>query len=190
MQPTSHAGGSDESCAYLEQHVLEPGAALYTNDVAAVLNGLVATPNRRPTLDRCRSARESNRNRAEINRMSDRLLTRSNSMTGGPAETTRNDRYLELLSDSLSCSSSRCNDGYEMPRYAPYGPLAKSAQLQQSSSSISSLGDSSDVTHSSRVTMNYAERQSPVSGCETAYLPTNTCSATNHDRATPSNQPN
>lgn len=104
------------SCSYLDEHSLEQGAVLYTNDIAAVLNGLVCSDtkesqNRSHGLEKCSSGRVKRIGQPSVS------VLRSNSITEGTRLSVAHghDRYLELLSDSGICIPG-CNGGYEVPR--------------------------------------------------------------------------
>ena len=147
--------GSSGSCSYLDQRSLEQGPVLYTNDIAAVLHGLMS-PNR-PNLagdrihrlERCSSVRDPITRR--IGRPSISVV-RSNSTVEGSTQCVGNahGRYLELLSDPVICS----HDGYEIPRNVRFGPgcfTNPNGVLQRCHSSNSQVDndDLSDVTDES-----------------------------------------
>ncbi len=152
--------GSSGSCSYLDQHSLEQGPVLYTNDIAAVLHGLVnpnrptVSGNRMRRLERCASVRDPRNRRIDHTSVS---VVRSNSTIEGSTQSVGNahGRYLELLSEPVICSHNNCNDGYEIPRNVRYGSAQvftnSNGLLRRSHSSNSQVDndDLSDVTDES-----------------------------------------
>jgi len=149
--------GSSESCSYLDQHSLEQGPAIYTNDIAAVLHGLVSGPIARQTigvnnvlhrLERCSSVR----NQRDRHIGPPRSIVRSNSTTEGSTQSmaSAHGRYLELLRDPVIYHSSQgCNDGYEVPRNIRYGSrqiFTDANELLTRSHSSNSQVDNDDLS--------------------------------------------
>lgn len=150
-----HSVGSSGSCSYLDQLSLEQGPVLYTNDIAAMLNGLV-NPNRRQTnvgasdqtmhrSERFSSTREPSSRR--INHSTNSLV-RSNSTVEGSIDCASNahSRYLKLLSDYVIASQG-CNDGYEVPRTVRCGSAQAFTIANGSSHSSNSQVDNDDLSN-------------------------------------------
>lgn len=146
---------SGGSCSYVDQLSLEQGPVLYTNDIAAMLNGLVSPSNSRHTnigasdrmhrSERFSSTREpsSRRNRSTIS------LVRSNSTVEGSVDCVSGNahgRYLQLLSDYVIASQG-CNDGYEVPRTVRYGSAQAFTIANGSSHSSNSQVDNDDISN-------------------------------------------
>ena len=155
--------GSSESCSYLDQHSLEQGPAIYTNDIAAVLHGLV-NPDVSQTISVNNVALHRLERCSSVQNPSGRhigppiSIVRSNSTTESSAQsmTSANSRYLELLRDPVIYNSSHgYNGGYEVPRNFRYGSRQiftdGNALLHRSHCSTSQVDndDLSDVTDES-----------------------------------------
>ncbi|KAK4016061.1 hypothetical protein OUZ56_031022 [Daphnia magna] len=152
---------SGDSCSYLDQHSLEQGPTLYTNDIAAVLHGLVSRPNTRHSssgnrthrVERCSSVRDSRGRQHNANPSIS--IIRSHSTIEGSTQSVASarGRYLELLGDTVVCGHG-CSDGYEVPRNISYessSQMFTDALLQRSHSSNSQVDndDLSDATDES-----------------------------------------
>lgn len=125
---------------------------LYTNDIAAMLNGLV-NPNSRQTnpsaSDRMiqRSERFSS-TREPSSRRNNRVATslvRSNSTVEGSVDCASHGRYLQLLSDYVI--GQGCNNGYEVPRTVRRGSEQVFPIANGSSHSSNSQVDNDDISN-------------------------------------------
>lgn len=136
---------------------MEQGPVLYTNDIAAMLNGLVTSSNRTAIgANRMYRSERFPSTQHPIGRRTNQVV-RSNSSVQSSADSVSNarSRYLELLSDSVSCRQG-CNDGYEVPRNVPYrstrgfnnGDRMPHCSSESSHSNVGN-DDQSDVTDES-----------------------------------------
>lgn len=171
---------SGDSCSYLDQHSLEQGPALYTNDIAAVLHGLVSRPNIRHSSnvnkthrpERCSSVRD--RRERQHNANPSISIIRSHSTIEGSTQSVASarGRYLELLGDTVVRSNS-CSDGYEVPRNIRYGSSTQmftdANELLQRSHSSNSQVDNDDLSDATDESCLANE-----SGCASIPSPTNT----------------
>lgn len=163
---------------------LEQGPVLYTNDIAAMLNGLATSNSRHPVganranqSPRFSSVRESRSRRTNRSPVS---LVRSNSNVEGSVDSaaSAHGRYLQLLSDYVICGPDH---GYEVPRNIRYGsaqtftngdecsPHSSSSQVDNDD--LSNLTDESCLANDSACASNSSRSNTIQSSVSVSTMP-------------------